>query len=157
MYKKDKTTMCDHIESFNPTISYFRWYHSPNVRYLPSKLSASWMLTDFQGKHPEYYCSYELYRKTLRETNIRFTKPQEDKCATCVYYELNVCDENCKLARKHNELQMTARKHYNAHCENYKNRDDTKIYAVDKQKVLLLSRMADIKERFFLSKNGSVQ
>ena len=65
---------------------------------------------------------------------------------------MNISEENSELARRHNELQMTARKHYNTDFEYYKNRDNTKIYAVDMQKVLLLPRMPDIKESFFLSK-----
>ena len=73
--KKDKTLIYNHIESFNPAISHFRRYHSPNVRYLPTELSASWMFKDFHEKHPDFSCSYELYRKTFKEMNISFSKP----------------------------------------------------------------------------------
>ncbi|XP_051501065.1 uncharacterized protein LOC127410071 [Myxocyprinus asiaticus] len=74
--KLDLSLIREHIESFNPTIS----AHDPNRRHLPSSVSIMKMYKDFKSKNTTP-CSYETYRKAIRDMNISFTKPgEEEKC-----------------------------------------------------------------------------
>ncbi|XP_051511635.1 uncharacterized protein LOC127416361 isoform X1 [Myxocyprinus asiaticus] len=74
--KLDLSLIREHIESFNPTVS----AHAPNRRHLPSSVSIMKMYKDFKSKSTTP-CSYETYRKAIRDMNISFTKPGEDeKC-----------------------------------------------------------------------------
>lgn len=41
--------------------------------------------------------------------NISFSMPSEDKCSTCLFYEMNMTDDNEEKAKKHNEDQRKAR------------------------------------------------
>lgn len=150
--KINRKVIIDHIESFNPSLSHFRREHAPFVRYLSSDITVSFMHKHFKDTFPDIPCSYEVYRKTLREMNISFSMPSEDKCSTCLFYEMNMTDDNEEKAKKHNEEQRKARKEYNVDSEKYNNSDDVQLFAVDMQKVLLIPRMPDVKDSFFCSR-----
>ena len=79
----------DHIEQFNPSISHYRREHAPNRRYLPSDINVRYMFADFKEKHPHDKCSYESYRKQIRQLNISFAKLGEEQCDRCTTYELH--------------------------------------------------------------------
>ncbi|XP_039542041.1 uncharacterized protein LOC120489360 isoform X2 [Pimephales promelas] len=77
----------DHIESYGPSISHSQ--HAPKRRYLASDITVKFMHEDFKEKNPGLKCSYEAYRKVIRELNIRFTKPGEEECEKCVRIEIH--------------------------------------------------------------------
>lgn len=67
----------DHIETFNPTISHYRREHAPNVRYLPSDVTITFIYQHFIKKFPESdrnYILYEYYRCKVKEKNISFAQ-----------------------------------------------------------------------------------
>lgn len=59
----------NHIESFNPTISHYRREHAPNVRYLPTDVTITFMHQDFLEKYtePEFFISYPYYRDQVKK------------------------------------------------------------------------------------------
>lgn len=65
--KINRQVLIDHIKSFNPSLSHFRGEHTPFVRYLPCNVTASFMHKHYKDNFPEIPCSYEVYRKTIRE------------------------------------------------------------------------------------------
>lgn len=69
----------DHIESYGPSISHYRRQHAPKRRYLASDITVKFMHEDFIEKNPGLKCSYEAYRKVVRELNISFTKLGEEE------------------------------------------------------------------------------
>jgi len=75
----------NHIESFNPTISHYRREHSPNVRYLPSDVTITFMHQDFLEKYtePEFFISYPYYRDQVKRKNISFTRLGHEECEVC--------------------------------------------------------------------------
>jgi len=48
----------DHIESFNPTISHYHREHAPNIRYLPTDVTITFMHQHFiELNVGNLYCS----------------------------------------------------------------------------------------------------
>ena len=119
---------------------------------LASELSATSLYKHFKENHPDISCSYEFYRQVIKEMNISFNQPSEDKCSICLFFEMNPNEENLEKARLHNEQQKEARQAYNDDAEMYKNSSNISIFAVDMQKVQLIPRMPDIKDSFFCSR-----
>ena len=95
----------------------------------------------------------------FEKENIGFSKPSQDKCDTCVINEKphkhdnSVESDSCSVcvnAKQHLHEAKEARKAYID--DNQRTwPDDTKVYAVDMQKVLMLPKMS-IKEHFFVSR-----
>jgi hypothetical protein len=50
---KYETLVIDHNESFNPTILHYRREHAPNIRYLPSDVTITFMHQHFKEKFSE--------------------------------------------------------------------------------------------------------
>lgn len=78
-----------HIESVGPSITHYRREHAPNRHYLPSDVTIRFMCTDYKEKHPNSKCSYETYRKQLRNMNISFTKLGEEECEKCTQNDIH--------------------------------------------------------------------
>lgn len=76
--KLDVKTIDNHIESFNPCVSHYRWEHAPNRRYLPSDITIRMMHSDYV--HKGNTCSYETYRKIVKVKKISFAKLGEEEC-----------------------------------------------------------------------------
>nr|CAI5847251.1 unnamed protein product [Callosobruchus analis] len=41
------------------------------------------MFNDFKMKHPDFICSYELYRQEVKKMNISFAQLGGEECFTC--------------------------------------------------------------------------
>lgn len=80
----------NHIESFNSAVAHYRREHAPNSRYLPSKISATNMYKDFTEKFPEMICSYDHYRKILKNLNISFVKLGNEECEIFETYNQHI-------------------------------------------------------------------
>ncbi|KAF0690079.1 Uncharacterized protein FWK35_00037667, partial [Aphis craccivora] len=89
---KYETLVMDHIESFNPTISHYRREHAPNIRYLPSDVTITFMHQHFIEKFPELdrnYISYEYYRCKVKEKNISFAQLGHEECELCESFNIH--------------------------------------------------------------------
>ena len=145
--KGDHNCIKQHIDSFHPQVSHYKRENAPNRRYLDAELSVTMLWKDYVKRYGKISYSATAYRKVFDEANIGFGKPSQDKCEKC---ELN---ENCELyddLQKHLHEAKEARKLYMD--DKQKNwPGDTKVYAVDMQKVIMLPKMS-IKEHFFVSR-----
>lgn len=118
-----------HINLFNPTVAHYRREHAPNRKYLPNEINATYMYTDCKEKNPAIKCSYDLYRRTLREMNISFTKLGHEECELCEVFDqhdsthtkqtlneqCNSCDV-CKKYTLHLAQYINARAKYEGHA-----------------------------------------
>ncbi|XP_073700480.1 uncharacterized protein [Garra rufa] len=89
--KIDLSPIHEHIESFNPTVSDFKCEHAPNQRYLPSHVTVAMMYKDFKGKN-DNACSYETYRRAIKDMNIGFRKQHAEECLEC---DVHMKTEQC--------------------------------------------------------------
>ena len=78
MSELKKTKIIQHIESYHPTESHYQRAHVPLRKYLPSELTIAVMHKHFLKIHRQKKVSYESYRKSLKSTNISFTKLGEE-------------------------------------------------------------------------------
>nr|CAI5832341.1 unnamed protein product [Callosobruchus analis] len=65
---------CFTYQKFRPTASHYRREHAPRRLYLPSDVNIIFMFNDFKMKHPDFICSYELYRQEVKKMNISFAQ-----------------------------------------------------------------------------------
>lgn len=86
--KIERSRIRCHIDSFHPCVSHYRREHAPNALYLPSDISVQSMYDDFVLKHGKV-CSYELYRKVVKEMRISFTKLGHEECEMCEHFQLH--------------------------------------------------------------------
>jgi hypothetical protein len=96
----------DHIEEFNPSISYYRKEHAPNTRYLPSDINATLMHASFIKINPGCNISYEFYRKKLKEKHISFATLGNEECEVCESFKLH----------EHNDESLSS-DCYNQYCK----------------------------------------
>ncbi len=90
---KDRELIMAHTNSFNPVISHYRREHAPRKMYLPSEVTITMMHIDFKEKHPDFVCSYALYRRVVtKEMNISLTQLGNEECELCESHKLH-----CKL------------------------------------------------------------
>lgn len=134
--KIDKTSIINHINSFEPSISHYRREHAPNRKYLPTDLNIQMMYNDFKIKEPNVVFSYELYRKTLQKMNISFVKLGHEECFVCEKYFLHEKDSlhkrdvpepgcsDCEEYRNHKNRARESRECY----ENDKNDTSGSIF-----------------------------
>jgi hypothetical protein len=47
------------------------------------------MHNDFTDKHTDIICSYDLYRKVVKEMNISFTKLGNEECEQCEEFSIH--------------------------------------------------------------------
>lgn len=88
--KIDRDVIKAHVETFNPAVSHYRREHAPHRRYLPSDLSIQLLYSDFRERHPEFVCSYEVYRNVVtKEMKISFTKLGHEECEICETFVLH--------------------------------------------------------------------
>ncbi|XP_022179369.1 uncharacterized protein LOC111039985, partial [Myzus persicae] len=141
--KCDLEPIKEHINSFNPTVAHYRREHAPNRKYLPNEINATYMYSDFKEKNPAIKFSYDVYRRTLREMNISFTKLGHEECELCELFDqhdsthtkqtlneqYNICDI-CKKYTLHLEKYINARAKYESHAVQKKkgNTNLDKIY-----------------------------
>ncbi|XP_050298044.1 uncharacterized protein LOC126737267 isoform X2 [Anthonomus grandis grandis] len=111
--KIDRTSIINHINSFEPSISHYRRVHAPNGKYLPTDLNIQMMYNDFKIKEPNIVCSYKLYRKTLQSMNISFVKLGHEECFVCEKYFLHEKDSQHK--RDEPEPNCSVCKEYTIH------------------------------------------
>lgn len=81
--KIDLSPIHKHIESFNPTVSDRKCEHASSRRYLPSNVNVVKMYKDFKAKNA-IACSYETYRRAIRDMNISFRKLHAEECKKCL-------------------------------------------------------------------------
>ncbi len=91
--KIDLSPISEHIESFNPTISDCKCEHAPSRRYLPSNVTVMMMYKDFKGKSSTA-CSYETYRKAIKDMNIGFRKLSAEECKECLERDIHIKTEH---------------------------------------------------------------
>lgn len=119
--KMDVKTLDDHIEFFHPCVSHYRREHAPNRRYLPSDITIKMMHSDYLDKGNT--CSYEAYRKIVKDKKISFAKLGEEQCEDCLEHaehanchtgetESSDCPE-C-LRNKHKQSALESRQSYQA-------------------------------------------
>lgn len=82
----DKTTIREHIQTFNSTISHYRREHAPNRLYLPSDISVKLMYQMFMEQNPTLKVSLETYRKVVKDMNISFAHLGHEECELCAKY-----------------------------------------------------------------------
>lgn len=153
--KLDVKTIDDHIESFHPCVSHYRREHAPHRRYL-SDITIKMMHSDYLDKGNA--CSYETYRKVVKEKKISFAKLGEEECEDCLEHaehEKGHTGENanadcpeCQRWQKHKESALESRLSYPADAERDWP-DDTSVRSVDLQKVIMLPRMPGVKSSVF--------
>nr|CAI5845043.1 unnamed protein product [Callosobruchus analis] len=124
--KKDRDLLIAHIHSYNPLPSHYAREHAPNRKYLPPDLTIRFMHNDYKSIHPDFTVCYEVYRQIIDQLNLVFMKQLLK----------NVVSQIREMYRKHQTIP-----HAEATC-----------FAADMQKVVLLPRMPDVKEPFFLSR-----
>ena len=154
--KIDRAVIINHIESYHPCVSHYRRKHAPNRRYLPSDISIHSMHVDFKSRHGDI-CSYDLYRKVVKEMNISFTRLGHEECEQCEGFAMhnrehtqeNLCDscELCQTWKSHIEKAKRSRSEYD------KDRDSqdvaSPVFSADLQKVIMLPRMESFKSVVF--------
>ncbi|KAH9642846.1 hypothetical protein HF086_016651 [Spodoptera exigua] len=165
---KDKTLITSHIMTYNLAISHYRREHAPNRLYLPSDITITMMHCDFNKIYPDSACSYEVYRRVVKNHNISFATLGNKECELCAVYDIHTCEFNeapnttCTTCKNHDELDFDfdfehrqrytdSRKAYKLdkiHVEEHKN-DDTVYVCVDLQKVVMLPRMDSYKIAIF--------
>jgi len=155
---KKETLVMDHIESFNPTISHYRREHAPNIRYLPSDVTITFMHQHFIEKFPELdrnYTSYEYYRCKVKEKNISFAQLGHEECELCESFNIHEhksqilpeCDV-CTIYTTHINKTKKARHLYKKQAD--MGFDETNIYlSIDLQKVIMLPRVDSFKKVIF--------
>ncbi len=90
--KIDLSPIYKHIESFNLTGSDCKCEHAESRRYLPSNVTVMMMYKDFKGKSSTA-CSYETYRKAIKDMNIGFRKCAEE-CKECLERDIHIKTEH---------------------------------------------------------------
>jgi len=155
--KIPKESIADIIESFQPTISHYRREHAPNRKYLPSDLTIQSMYNDYLKSHSQNKCSYEVYRKMVKNSNISFTNLGHEECEQCEGFKLhnnqhnlenlNMECETCKNWKDHINRAEKSRKCYRIDVENTDS--NTIIMSVDLQKVIMLPRLDMFKKAIF--------
>lgn len=159
--KLDKDLIIGHIMSYHPQVSHYKLQNAPNKRYLEPQLTITAMWEDYKSKHGDI--SYIVYQRVFQSENISFGKPSQDDCDVCEKYkthckamnpdeahDVDVC-ERCKVGRDHEEKAKAARTHYREDRDGAADAENTSIFTVDMQKVILLPKMT-IKEHFFVSR-----
>lgn len=153
-----------HINSYNPQVSHYTLAHAPHRRYLPPDITIQAMYDDFVEKHGKKM-SYEKYRQVFTSENIGFARPNQDECGICEAIKLHQQEfresennshdvDNCSSCQKykiHKEKYDAARIAYKEDSENENWGSDTKVYAVDMQKILIIPKMT-IKNSCFVSR-----
>ena len=152
--KLDKDLM-----SYHPQVSHYKLQNAPNKRYLEPQLTITAMWEDYKSKHGDI--SYIVYQRVFQSENIGFGKPSQDDCDVCAKYKAHCKDpdeahdvdacEQCKVGRDHEEKAKAARTHYCEDRDGAADAENTSIFTVDMQKVILLPKMT-IKEHFFVSR-----
>ncbi|XP_077091400.1 uncharacterized protein LOC143742433 isoform X2 [Siphateles boraxobius] len=156
--KIDMAPIFKHIESFNPTSSHYRRENAPHRRYLPSDVSIQLMYKDYKEKKSPK-CSYETYRKAVKERKISFTKLGEEECETCLRQDVHFRAEHpgeasiqechhCEKWEEHKKRAERGRHHYRLDAERQE-LDNLSIRSVDLQKVIMLPRMPGVKTAVF--------
>jgi hypothetical protein len=124
--KIDCSIIENHMESYHPCVSHDQRQHAPHRRYLPPDVSVQSMYSDLISRHGEV-CSYDLYRKVVKQINILFTRLGHEDCAQCESFAMHnrehtndvLCD-SCDLCRRRKlHIDKTKR----SRCEYDKDRD----------------------------------
>lgn len=143
--KIDKGPVIEHINSFHPTISHYRREHAPKRKYLPSDINIHMMYMDFTKKNSDLQCSYEFYRRVVKELNISFVKLGHEECFTCESFSIHENNSehkrdefdqncpNCQIYTNHIKKSDAARKCYQEDAA--ENVAGKSIYSADLQKV----------------------
>ena len=145
------------IMSYHLQISHYKSQNAPNKLYLEPHLTITAMLEDCKSTHG--HINYMAYQRVFQSENIGFGKPSQDECDVCAKYRTQCKDldgahdvdacEQCKVGQDHKKKADEARTHY---CEGRdKDADNTSIFTVDTQKIILLPKMT-LKEPFFVSR-----
>lgn len=156
--KVDRNSIEQHVESFHPTVSHYRREHAPNVRYLPSDVSLSFMYKDYCDKNPNIPISYDLYRKVVKEMHIHFTKLGHEECEKCECFNLhnpehkqdslNLECDICNSWSDHINKAKMSRDFYRQYADSDLD-VDTICVSVDLQKVIMLPRIDTFKSVVF--------
>ncbi|CAH0755367.1 unnamed protein product [Diatraea saccharalis] len=156
-----KTIIEQHILNYKPVVSHYRRQNAPNVRYLPRNLTLKQMHADFKLKNPDFRCSVEVHRQTIKRLNISFNMPKGDKCAECSFYEEEIKKHTDKSTEVPEDILTKQKEHQEKvklAIERYRldgakrNENRTKYFCMDLQKVVLLPDMPQYKDAFFLSR-----
>ncbi|CAH2105158.1 unnamed protein product [Euphydryas editha] len=85
---KIDTSFIEHfINLYKPCVAHYRRHNSPNMRYLGQDVTLETLFKEFKEQYPEFKCSKEIIRRTLKWMNISLNRPKSDKCYDCLSYE----------------------------------------------------------------------
>ena len=146
-----------HIASLHPQISHYTRQHAPCRRYLDSRLSIRQLWRLYKETYGQI--SYEKYWKIFKGERITFGRPIPDQCDSCLEAKQHRVDRGphslaeCNQCMSHS-LHLAHASRAREHYQDETGRawpNQTGIYAVDMQKILLLPMMPT-KRAFFTSR-----
>ena len=165
--KIDRVIIRNHINSYHPSISHYRREHAPNRFYLPSDITVESMHKDFVENNGAI-CSYDLYRKVVKEMRISFTKLGHEECESCeefkrhdrLHTENNIVPtcEICKKWSVHIKRANCSRDEYRKDTElqnsraksgDHESLNNNPVFSADLQKVIMLPRLESFKTVVF--------
>ena len=139
--------------SYHSQVGHYKSQNAPNKWYLELYLTITAMLEDNKLTHGDI--SYIVYQRVFQLENTGFGKSSKDECDICAKYKAHCKDldgahdvdacEQCKGGQEHQKKTEEARIHYRENQD--KKTDNTSIFTVDMQKVILLPKMT-LKEHF---------
>lgn len=116
------------------------------------------MHSDFNKKHPNAACSYDVYRNVVREVNISFTKLGHEQCEVCEIFKQHehtkeTLQPHCKTCvyTSYVEKAKKSREEYRKDADLNRNENDL-CFSADLQKVIMLPRMEQFKIAIFTTK-----
>jgi hypothetical protein len=130
--------------------------HAPHRRYLPSDVSVQSMYSDIISRHGKV-CSYDLYRKVVKQMNISFKRLGHEECEQCESFAMHNRDHTQEALCDSCDLCCSWKLHIDkakrSRCEYDKDRDTQEtvnpVFSADLQKVIMLPRLESFKSAVF--------
>ena len=153
--KLDKDLIWKHIMPYHLQINHRKSQNAPNKRYLEPHLTITAIWEDY--KPTNGHISYIVYLQVFQSENIRFYESSPDERDVNAKYRTHSKDLNgahdrdaceiCKVCQDHKKKAEEARTHHRKDRD--KDADNTGIYTVLMQKIILLPKMSP-KNHFFV-------
>ena len=154
----------DHVDRYHPMKHHYRYEHAPHRMYLPSDITVREMHKNFTDSGGQ--CSYETYRKIVRDMNISFTQLAGEECSKCSIQiqHLNDCHgvkvrepshhieecPQCSAHLSHMGMANIARCEYRADADREWRKDEL-IVSADMMKITVVP-ILPVKEAVFTSR-----
>ena len=162
-----------HIRGCNPSISHYRRFHVPNSLYISLEFTISSMHKDYCEKFPHLFVSYTYYQKKVKSLNISFVLVEED-CESCELHSIHLKHVHLLKDADHHIVDSDRKRKNKTFtecntCDNYTTRiskaigarsvykaekvreweSNEVVISVDVQKVIMLPRVAGLKQAIF--------